>query len=271
MSSTAQNTIQLGFVTLDSIVRSALKDIEASMSRYETFRHYAIEGYREFHFDLAQEIKTKKVTLTPWKAIELPEDFVDLVMLGVVLPSGRVTVFTNDSRIPLPMNNVDTDENGYPDTPTTPQQYPALPDDGNETGQPYYFWNVTPMGEDSGGLFGLTTKSNGIGYWKMNRERQEIQMSPGIAANSEIYMEYISNGMDVTKQNVVNISAEKLIKLYIHWMRLKYGKNTPTIQVREAKDDYYAEWYRVQNRIQRISVEDVLDCARDGYRLISSF
>jgi len=262
MSQITEGDRPRGIVTLDSCIRSAIMDIGAGMERYETFKHWAIEGYRQFHFDLAAEVKTTKLELTAWKAVDLPIDFVDWVLIGVVVDN-QVRVFTHDDRISI--YREDADEDGVIDelvTTTTPSIQESVP---------YWFWNNrNSQGQDTGQLYGLTVKDNGVGYFKMNPERREIQFSPSVASDTEIYLEYISDGFNPNEQTMVNIYAAKLIKLYIHWMRHEFAKSSNGMEKERAKDMYDRELYKVQNRIQKITVDDVLEAARDGYRLIQS-
>ena len=253
-----QNKVR-GVVTLDSIIRSALMDIGAGMERYEQFRHWSIEGYRMFYFDHAKEIKTIKLELTAWKAVQLPIDFVDYAMIGVVVDN-RIEVFTNDNRISLYHPDADPLD-GDPDAREAPET----------TDSTYYFYNVTSQGEDAGQLYGKTVTDNGIGYFKMNRERREIQFSPHVDGDTEIYMEYISDSYDPCNTTMVNVYAARLIKLFIHWQRHEFSKSSTGMERERAKDMYDKELFKVQSRLSDITVADVLDAARDGYRLISSF
>lgn len=262
MSQITQADGQRGVVTLDSCIRSAIMDIGAGMERYEQFKHWGLEGFRDFHFDLAQEVKTVKLDLTAWKAITLPLDFVDFVMIGVVVDN-QIRVFTSDDRISLALTDDDLD--GDPDPLVT-----TLDADIQDSA-PIWFWgNRTSMGQDTGQLYGLTVKDNGLGYYKFNKERGEIQFSPAVDGNTPVYLEYISDGYDPCEKTMVNIYAAKLIKLYIHWQRHRFAKSSNRAQVADAKDDYWREFYKVQNRIQKITVEEVLEAARGGYRLIDS-
>lgn len=240
-------------------------DISAGMERFEQFKHFAIEGLRELHMDLLQEVKTVKLPLTSWKAIELPVDFVDWAILGVVV-NNSIQCFTNDERISL--FREDADEDGVIDALVAPVEHPV----GDVLGDRLYFLNqYNSNGEYTGQLYGLTVKDNGQGYYKMNKERREIQFSPNIDGSTMIYMEYISDGYNPQVSTVVNVYAAKLVKLYIHWMRLNYAKSSTIAEKEEAKRMYYTEYGKVQNRLNPITVADVLECARDGYRLISSF
>lgn len=239
-------------------------DIGAGMERYETFRHFAIEGLREFQWDMAQQVKTVRLSLTAWKSILLPVDFVDWALLGIEIDN-TIQVFTNDERIPLP--TLDEDEDGELDAPTVATEYPTEQIPGNR----YAFYGAGGWGQDKGELYGLLAKSNGIGYYKMNTERREIQFTPSLAADTIIYMEYISDGFNPTEKTVVNIYAGKLLKLYIHKCRHMYAKSSSVADKRLSADEYDKEWSRVQSRISPITAADVIECARDGYKLITGY
>lgn len=261
MSEITEENRQRGFVTLDSIVRSALMDIGESMHRYEQFKHWAIEAYRDFHFDLSQEVKTAYLPLTAWKAVELPVDYVDFVMIGVNI-NGDIRVFTNDDRIALPDEAI---IDGDPDDAEEEGDLPLT------TTQRMYFYNITSRGEDAGQLYGLLAKNNGVGYYKFNKERREIQFSPHINGDTTVYLEYISDGIDPCEKTVVNVYAAKLIKLYIHWQRHSFAKSSTHADKNLAEKTYWNEFNRVRSRMEPITIADVLEVARDGYKLVQSF
>jgi len=259
MAEIVQQNRQRGFVTIDTCVRNALMDIGTDLSRYEQFKKWAIDAYRAFHFDMAMEVKTIQLDLTAWKAAELPIDFVDYAMIGIVVDN-QIQVITNDNRISLYHDDEDPLD-GDPDARE------ATTTDAST----YYFYNTTSRGEDAGALYGLTVKDSGVGYFKMNRERREIQFSPHVDGDTKIYLEYISDGYDPCSATVVNVYAAKLIELYIHWQRHEFSKSSTGMERERAKDMYDKELYKVQSRLSEITVSDVLEAARDGYRLISSF
>jgi len=257
---------QRGFQSLDQCVRSALMDIGADLSRYEQFKHFAIEGFRELHMDLLQEIKTVKLPLTAWKACEWPIDYVDWVMIGVEIDN-KIQCFTNDERISL--FREDADEDGVIDELVGATNSDPV---GDVLTDRLWFYNqLNSNGEYKGQMYGLTVKSNGVGYFKMNKERKEIQFSANLDSSTLIYLEYISDGYDPKVSTVVNLYAAKLIRLYIHWMRLVYSNSATEAQKTRAEKMYYVEYGKVQDRLNPVTVADVLECARDGYRLISSF
>jgi len=190
MSEIVQSDRRRGFVTLDSVVRSAIMDIGAGLERYEQFKHYAISGYRQFHFDVAQSVKTVQLELTAWKSAETPYDYVDWVIVGFLVDN-KIRAFTNDERISL--FHPDEDEDGFPDERTTGEE--NLPED--ELNNRIWFWNgLNQFGEDTGQMYGQTVKSNGNGYFKWNSERREFQFDVAVNADTQIYLEYITDGFD---------------------------------------------------------------------------
>jgi len=258
-----------GVVTLDSIVRSALMDIGAGMERYEQFKHWAIEGFRDFHFDVARNIKTTQLDLTAWKAadLDLIPDYVDWAMIGVRI-NGELRAFVNNENLALYFDDANTD--GFPDIqPTDDDSYVYDPtDQANRSG--YWFAGLNSHGEDTGQMFGLAVKDNGIGFFRINKQRNEIQFNPALSGATKIYLEYLSDGFDPGAVTMVNIYAAKLIKLYVHWQRLKFNKSSNMNQIEGARKDYYNEMFVVQSRVNPITVDDVLEAARDGYKLTPS-
>lgn len=257
MSEIVQPDKLRGIVTLDSVVRSALMDLGLGLERYEVFKHWAIEGFRDWHFGLSQEIKTAKLELTAWKSIEIPVDYVDWVKIGVLNSDGRIMLFTHDDRIGI--HHEDTD--GYPEDVTSTETLPEPTVDANVDELP--LWNYG----DSGQLFGLVAKSNSVGYYKFNPQRREIQFAPSIKSDTVVYLEYISDGIDPCAKTVVNVYAAKLLKLYIHWQRVKFARSSSMAEKEMARRDYYVEHGVVQSRLSPVTVEDVLEASRNGYRL----
>src|SRR5690348_4653368 len=101
MSQTKQGVGNVrGFVSIDEIVKSYLMDIGAGMERYEQGKHWVLEAYRSYNFDMDTIVKTVTLSLTPWKAIILPDDYIDYVMVGVEFDK-QIRLFTNDRRISL--------------------------------------------------------------------------------------------------------------------------------------------------------------------------
>ena len=263
MSQTKQGANKkAGFVSIHEVVMSALMDIGAGMERYEQHKHWVLEGYKDFHFDLAQEIKTKVLPLTAWKAIELPQDYIDFVKIGIEV-NKQIRVFTNDERISLNLPDFDPAD-GYPDELVGSSVNPDV------SSERYLFYNFDRYGSDTGQLYGLAVKGNGQGEYRVNKERWEIQFGINLDKDTPIYLEYIRDGITACEKTVVNVYAAKLLKLYAHWMRTKYSKSSNQAEIQRAENDYYREYRMVQSRLMPVKAEDVLEVMRDAYRLVQT-
>lgn len=251
-----------GYITLDQCVRDYCMNLGVGLERYEQFLKWAIDAYRKLKFDAIQEVKTVELPLTAWKAMEIPEDCVTWVMIGIRI-NGQVRVFTNHDGLALYYNDEDSD--GFPD-PQTLENDPVINSELVDE-IPYYFNNINNNGEDTGQLYGLTIKDNGVGYYKINTERKEIQFNPSINANQKIYFEYITDALDPCGETSLPLIAAEYIEEYINWKRVKYSRAASAGDKREAKQDLKEAWYTVSDRILKIGVEEVLEAARNAYHL----
>ncbi|HDZ26202.1 hypothetical protein LCGC14_1022950 [marine sediment metagenome] len=246
--------------TLDYCTRSALFDISAGMERYEQFLHWAIEGYRDFHFDLAKEIRVKEIDMLPYKAIDFPDDYVDWVKVGIRC-GDIVKTFTHEENMPWIWDQKECEKQAH--------EVCNLSDATlDNTAGGWYFYNTyNSRGQDQGRLFGLGIKDNGLGYFSISREFKQFQFSIKVASGSKIYLEYIADGIKPCAVTVVNIYAAKLIKLYVHWMRIKFNRSSPKWRIDQAEKYYWDEFDRVGERLLDLTYEDVLQASRDGYML----
>jgi hypothetical protein len=240
------------YETIDSIVRGVCMDLDEGLERYEQYLHWALQAHKDWHLDRAKEIKTVRLALTSYKAIELPEDFVDWTKVGIEC-GNTILTFTHDEDCPS------FDVNDY-----------SILDSG-QVGQSfgYYYYNfINSKGQDTGKLFGLSAKDNYQGYFRLNRERAELQFRSKITNLQTIYLEYISNGYDPCGESFVNPMASNLIRLYVHWQRLKFSKNSARWQVADAKQEYVEELDLVGWRMFDLTTEDILESWREGFSLL---
>ena len=263
MSQTKQGGKQRGFVSLDECIKNAIMDTGETMHVYERYKKWGLDTYKSFNFDLDAVVKTVVLSLTAWKAVTLPSDYVDYVMIGVEFDR-QIRLFTNDRRISLHLpENVPPD--GEPAVVTGSNQ---LPDPTDITR--YFFYNLDGRWMDEGKLYGLAAKTNGVGEFKMNKERGEIQFNIALNSSTPIYLEYISTGIDPTEQICVNVYAGKLIELGIHRWRHHFSRSSSIAEKQLAEKAYYQEYNMVQNRLCPLRAEDVMEVMRDAYRLIQT-
>lgn len=243
--------------TLIEAASAALMDIGETDARLEQFLHWAMEGARDWQIDMAKEIKTEKLKMTSHKSIILPDDYIDWVKVGIKC-GDTVKTFVHDTTIATDFDCKEGEK--LPNSECADRNVWDLDTDSI----PYLFHNYQG-GISDRPLYGLGFKDNGLGYFKEHRETGEIQFRSVVPKNSDILLEYISDGWNPEKETVVNPLAFKLIKLYVHWQNKLYNSNTPRSHVAEAERLYWDEFDRVSYRMLDLTIEDVQDVARQAF------
>ena len=116
----ARNLVPISDVVNDFIL--SVTDDDYSNEVSDTLVHnYALRGLREMGFDTLQVVKSLKLTVNQTLGtVELPDDFVDLVKVGIVGSDGLVYVFGQNKNINYSQkyktdtagNNIDSNSDG---------------------------------------------------------------------------------------------------------------------------------------------------------------
>ena len=95
----AHNKIKLSDIIRDFIITLDGDDYANNASDY-AIRNFALRGIREIGFDLGKKIKSLKLSVNSSNdTVALPDDFVDLLKIGVVDEEGLVRVFGQNKHI----------------------------------------------------------------------------------------------------------------------------------------------------------------------------
>ena len=87
----AFNKVKLSEIIKDFIITLDGDDY-ASNASDTAIRNFALRGIREIGFDLGKKVKSLKSTVQSNNTITLPEDFVDLIKIGIVDSEGILRV-----------------------------------------------------------------------------------------------------------------------------------------------------------------------------------
>ena len=90
--------IPLSQIVGDFILTSESDDYTGNVSDV-LVRNFALRGIRQMGFDISRKIKSKKLEVSATNTVTLPEDFVDLIKVGLISQDGKVYVFAQDSDI----------------------------------------------------------------------------------------------------------------------------------------------------------------------------
>ena len=248
------------YKTLDSVVRGALDDMGYGMSRYAQFLRWGLKGLREWHSDIAKEVKTTVLPMDDTKKIDFPDDFVMWTKIGIKC-GNVIKTFTNDEK--MTFHNAVVEGQEVPNEECSDVNLWNLDtsvDDG------YAFWNYDG---DQYPMFGFAYQKNNLGYFRVHWDEAEIQFRAVIPSNSEIILEYISDGWDPNVTTLLHPYAVELITLYIHWQHQKfrmYNRAGTQAALADARNEYEKEYERTADKMFELTVEDVLEVSREAFR-----
>lgn len=250
-------------ISLNEIADSALLDLQESAHRREQFLHWTLKYYKRYRMDHVGNIKIVKLDMTPWKSIELPDDNVDWIAIGI--PTGQMLLtFVNDPSLLPRYCACDDDE---PTETTTVENVDV-------DGQGIQQWSISEFGENAGRMFGLIQKDNGLGYFNphYNDRVNEIQLSARVKAGTKIVLIYLGELFDPSVDNVVHPYYEPMIRSGIHWENMKFHVRTGsrTISVaalRDAEQEFKDELCLAVERASHLTKEGILEAIRQSTSL----
>jgi hypothetical protein len=199
------------FATVDEIARRWLLDNGLPIHYYFEGVLHCASGIRELTKHSMKSIKTVRLPVNDYKAVDLPGDFKD--DLGVAIPAGgnMQPVPKNDAINPMRMNDSTGAFTNYTD---------AADDDGEDAfywGNMgwYWYWNVTDYGESQGKFFGAGGGSSANGY-KVVKGRRQIQLTQTFTSD-EIILMYVSSGQSADNATQVEFDAFRCLQTWIDW------------------------------------------------------
>lgn len=248
-------------VSILEIANKALADLGEGSHRKEQFILWAVDYYRQLRMDVAREIRTVRLSMTPWKSIILPPDCVDWYLLGI--PNGQDLMAFTKKAILTRDCSCDEDE-------PTEANYTSI----DVQGEGVQFFNCTEFGEDPGKLFGLLVKDNDLGYFAPHPDQRvnEIQLSTKVAAGTTIQLMYLSTLFDPTADSVVHPYCEDFVRKGIHFNNLKHrrrsgNKSITRDMIMDAKQELDDELCLVAERRWDLTSDDIIEASRAGIQL----
>lgn len=245
--------------TLDEITRRGLLENGLPIHYYLEYLTHGATCLRELSFDTLKIVNTVRLPVNEYGAVDLPDDFVDDVMVG--LPSGGVLQ-------PLPHQNWINPMRVI--NPSTGQYtIPNMPDYNTNTAGVedtffwgsagwLWYWNVNDFGEPTGRFFGSRGGTQ-RGY-KVVKERRQIQMSYDFNGG-DIVLQYISNGQNVDTASQIDTQAIQTIRAWQDWKRSPNANNDYSPEA----VSFYNNKKRLRSRLNSLTLVDIKNAIRNGY------
>jgi hypothetical protein len=259
-------------VTVDEIVNDFILSLSGddycSDVNDTIVRNYALRGIREIGFDMSKVVRSLKMPVNhSLQSVDLPDDFVDLVKIGVVGADGLVYVFGENKNINISQiyktnaaGNYITGTDGLyerEDADAREAAYQSIY--GYET---YLFRNF--LDNDSyGALYGLGG-GNYAGEYRMDYDQNRIELN-GIDGVDYVVIEYIADEARSANPSV-HIYAESAIRAYIYYKVIERKSSVPSVEKNRARAEYYNERRLANSRLKSFNMTEALKVIRKNFK-----
>ncbi len=277
------NSETMNFVSLrqlidDFIVTMDSDDYISNVSDV-AIRNIALRGIREFGFDVSSRVRSIKRTIESNSTIILPEDYVDLVKIGVVDSDGILRVLgqnknlnysrkltTGDSTSDSADGPLNIDANLILNREDD-KDATAGSDSGNGDLDHFIFENYLFQG-GIGRLYGLGG-GHLAGEYRVNLDQNRIEIDTD-SGSSEVVLEYIADEARSTNP-VIHVYAEEALRSYMYYKLCERKSTVPSNEKARARQEYYNDRRLAKARLSNFSKEEALKTIRKNYLLAPKY
>lgn len=274
----SMNTVPLNAILADFRIGLDSDDYISNVSDIQ-LRNIALRGIRDIGFDIGKKTKSLKLAVNSNDTVTLPDDYVDLIKIGVVGDDGRVYVMNQNkhlnyshkkvspaSRTTFNSGPLDINANeivNIEESKTATETNLSIVDDFYE----FIFENYLYEG-GVGRLYGLGG-GHGIGEYRINLDQNRIEISANSNV-SEIVMEYIGDEARSSDPSV-HVYAEEALRAYIYYKLVEKKSTVPANEKARARAEYYNERRLANARLSNFTKEEALKTIRKNFKLAPKF
>jgi len=247
------------FTTLDQIVRRGLLEDGLPIHYYAELLFHGSTAIRELSYDTLKIINTANLPIDDYGAIDLPDDFVDDIGVGIGLGGSVSPIPKQDALSRIRIHSTTTGQ-FVPNT-SNAQLVETETNDNNFFG--FYgafnwFWNVNDWGEPTGRFYGSQGGTQ-QGY-KLVKERRQIQLTDNFIGGNVI-LSYISDGQSIDNATQVDTLAFQAIRSFQEWKRSKNANDENSPEGRA----WYNQRRLLRARLNDVTIVDILNTIRNSY------
>jgi len=271
------------YTTLDQIVSDYIITMEgddyANNVSDTLIRTYAKRGIREMGFDMSKKLRSLKLSINSSNnTVELPDDYVDLVKLGVIGADGLVYVYGENKNLHsaqkydvdtgddlVAANASDSDGDGVYDRVDVDS--PTVEYDGLRGYDSYVFRNYL-YENTMGALYGL---GGGVytGEYRINLDQDRIELSASDDI-SAVVLEYVCDEARSTNPTV-HVFMESALRAYIYFKTIEKKLAVPLGEKARARSEYYNERRLANSRMKAFGKDEALKTIRKNFKQSPKF
>lgn len=275
----ARNTTTLDQVISDFVLTSEGDDYIANASDV-AMRSIALRGIREMGFDLSNEVRSLKLNITSSNnTVELPDDFVDIIKIGVIGDDGMVYVFSENKNINYSQSYADSTGaavgvSSSANDANSDGVFDRVDSKGATTGSSvssdslssafdsYIFRNFV-HGTSNGRLYGVGG-GHKSGSYRMNLDQNRIELDT-TSVYDQVVIEYIADQARSTNPTV-HLYLEEALRCYMYYKLVERKSTVPQGEKARARSEYYNERRKANARMKSFSKEDALQVIRQNFK-----
>lgn len=245
------------YYQISSIVDQFLINNDLSNGWFPKALSWALYALRNIKLDVWQDVKTDLLPVTERKTVVLPDGFVDWCKVAVQSGQYAITLGVNEA-----LTSLDRTAQSKSVLGLLSQQLPNGIDFSNYGGFQFYNYGGSTF-------FGIGTGLPSKGYFKVvdHGTCKELLMDYDYGIK-EVYLEYITDGLEPCAQSVINPYFYDYILKYIEAQYEK--KNNPKAtqtSIFNAEQDAYFALKDIRARRNNLDPQTLLNITRQQTRL----
>jgi len=261
----ARHFVSVKEVINDFMLTLSEDDYASNASDYHV-QQLALRGIREMGFDVMKRVKSISLEVTDLNTVNLPDDFVGMLRIGVEGTDGIVYSFKENKNISIALkyskdadgNLIDSDGDCvYDREESTFSHSTNTVDDLTDESRQSLF-------EGSKGRIYGNGGGRGFGQYRVNYEQNRIELASG-SDFEEVVVEYIADEAR-SKNPSVHVFAEEALRNYIYLKLIQRKANVPIGEKQVARQNYYNELRIAKARMNSFSKEEALNVIRKNFR-----
>ena len=269
----ARNRVSVSQVIDDFIITQSEDDFVSGASDY-AIRNFALRGIREMGFDVLKRVRSIKRTIDKTNnTVPLPDDFVDIVKMGLVGTDGLVYVFGENKHINMSqkyctdstvISSEDADILERREESKSPTgSISNIAGDPIDEGFDSYIFRNFLYGNYEGGLYGIGG-ANHSGQYRINYDQNRFELDTSLSAD-EVVVEYIAD--EARSENpTVHVYAEEALRAYMYYKLVERKSSVPAPEKARARAEYFNELRRANSRLSNFTKQEALDVIRRNFR-----
>ena len=298
----SQNKVKLSQIIKDFLITSDGDDYANNVSD-SALRNFALRGIREIGFDLGKKIRSLKLSVNSNNnTVALPDDYVDMVKMGVVGNDGIVYVFGQNKNLNMSrrlQTSTDTslDDSGkyggtLPAGVTDETIKGSLTDvfddsdmnislnqigdridsksattgaggDADSGDRDYYIFENFLYEGGIGRMYGIGG-GHLVGQYRVNLDQNRIEIDTD-STYSEVVIEYVADEAR-SGDPEVHVYAEEALRSYMYYKVIERKSSVPMAEKQRARSEYYNERRKANARLSNFSKEEALKTIRKNFK-----